>query len=260
MLNGKTALVTGSTSGIGLSIAEALAKEGANIILNGFGDEAEINRLRARLAATYHVSVRYDGADMSKADAIEGMMKSAIAEFGTVDVLVNNAGVLHVAAVDELPLTKWDVILAIDLCSVFHTTRLALPAMKAKGWGRIINIASALALVGLPGMSAYAAAKHGVAGFTKTVALEVAKQAITVNAVCPGYVRTPLVEKEIRDTARGRGISETEAVRDALSTGQATMTFVAVEEVAALTVFLASDAATSITGAVIPIEGGWTAR
>jgi 3-hydroxybutyrate dehydrogenase len=241
-------------------IAEAFARDGVNLIVNGFGEAAEIERLRARLADTYRVKVKYDGADMSKADAIEAMMSSAIGEFGAVEVLVNNAGILHIAPVDELPPAKWDAILAIDLSAAFYTTRVALPGMKAKGWGRIINVASALALVGLPAMSAYAAAKHGIAGLTKTVALEVAEQGITVNAICPGYVRTPLVEKQIPDTAKARGITEEQAVRDVLLAGQPTKKFVVIEELAALTLFLASDGAASIAGAVIPIEGGWTAH
>jgi len=259
MLKGRTALVTGSTSGIGLGIAEALTREGANVVLNGFGDKAEIEALRARLADTYRVTVKYDGADMSKADAIEAMMKAAIAEFGAIDVLVNNAGIQHVAPVDEFPVPKWDAIIAINLSAAFHTTRVALPAMKAKGWGRIVNIASAHALVASPFKSAYVAAKHGIAGFTKTIALEVAELGITVNAVCPGYVLTPLVEKQIPDTAKARGITEEQVIRDVLLAAQPTKKFVAVEEVAALTLFLASDGAASITGAVIPIEGGWTA-
>ncbi len=260
MLKGRTALVTGSTSGIGLGIAEALAKGGANIILNGFGDKAEIERLRARLADSYRVAVKYDGADMSKAEAIEAMLGSAIAEFGAVDVLVNNAGIQHVAPVEEFPLAKWDAIIAINLSAAFHTTRFAVPAMKKKGWGRIVNVASAHALVASPYKTAYVAAKHGIAGFTKTVALEVAEQGITVNAVCPGYVLTPLVEKQIPDTAKARGITEEQVVRDVLLAAQPTKKFVAVDEVAALTLFLASDGAASITGAVIPIEGGWTAH
>jgi len=260
MLKGKTALITGSTSGIGLGIAEAFAMQGANLVLNGFGDNADIERLRAQLADKYGITVKYDGADMSKAGAIEAMLDAAIAEFGAVDVLVNNAGILHIAPVDELPTAKLDATIAIDLSAVFHTMRAALPAMKAKGWGRIINVASALALVGLPAMSAYAAAKHGVAGLTKTVALEVAEQGITVNAICPGFVRTPLVEQQIPATAKARGITEEQAVRDVLLAAQPTKRFVAIEEVAALAVFLASDGAASITGAMIPIDGGWTAH
>jgi len=260
MLKGRTALVTGSTSGIGLGIAEALAKQGANIVLNGFGDKADVDRLRGRLADSYRVTVKYDGADMSKADAIEAMLKSAIAEFGAIDVLVNNAGIQHVAPIDEFPLAKWDAIIAINLSAAFHTTRLALPAMKKRGWGRIVNIASAHALVASPYKSAYVAAKHGIAGLTKTVALEVAEQGITVNAVCPGYVLTPLVEKQIPDTAKARGLTEEQVIRDVLLAAQPTKKFVTVEEVAALTLFLASNDAASITGAVIPIEGGWVAH
>jgi len=259
MLKGRTALVTGSTSGIGLGIAEALARGGANIVLNGFGDQAEIAALRARLADSHRVTVKYDAADMSKADAIEAMMKAAIAEFGAVDVLVNNAGIQHVAPIDEFPVPKWDAILAINLSAAFHTTRLALPGMKRKGWGRIVNIASAHALVASPYKSAYVAAKHGIAGLTKTVALEVAEQGITANAVCPGYVLTPLVEKQIPDTAKARGLTEEQVKRDVLLAAQPTKKFVTVEEVAALTVFLASQDAASITGAILPIEGGWTA-
>ena len=260
MLKGKTALVTGSTSGIGLGIAEAFARQGANIIVNGLGEKAEVERLRARLADSYRVSVLYDDADMSKGESIERMMKAAIAEFGAVDVLVNNAGIQHVAPVDDFPVARWDAIIAINLSAAFHTTRLALPAMKARRWGRIINIASAHALVASPFKSAYVAAKHAIAGFTKTVALEVAEQGITVNAVCPGYVLTPLVQKQIPDTARARGISEEAVIRDVLLAAQSTKKFVTVDEVAELTLFLASDAAASITGAALPIEGGWTAH
>jgi 3-hydroxybutyrate dehydrogenase len=259
-MKGKTALVTGSTSGIGLGIAEAMAAQGANVVLNGFGDMAEIERLRAGLAAKHKVNVSYDGADMSQAESIEQMMKTALAAHGSLDILVNNAGIQHVAPVDEFPVAKWDAILAINLSAAFHTTRLALPAMKQKGWGRIINIASAHALVASPYKSAYVAAKHGIAGFTKTVALEVAEQGITANAICPGYVWTPLVEKQIPDTAKARGISEEQVKRDVLLAAQPTKKFVAVEEVAALAVFLASDAAASITGTILPIDGGWTAH
>jgi len=260
MFKGKTALVTGSTSGIGLGIATRLAAEGANIILNGFGDAKEIERLRSGLASTYKTSVVYDGTDMSKGDAIAAMMKSALAEFGAVDILVNNAGIQHVAPVDDFPVAKWDAILAINLSAAFHTVRAALPAMKKKNWGRVVNVASAHALVASPYKSAYVAAKHGIAGFTKTVALEVAEQGITVNAVCPGYVLTPLVEKQIPDTAKARGISREAVIRDVLLAAQPTKKFVTVEEVAGLTAFLCSNEAASITGAVLPIEGGWTAH
>jgi 3-hydroxybutyrate dehydrogenase len=260
MLRGKTALVTGSTSGIGLGIAEALAKRGANIVLNGFGDKAEIERLRARLTDSCKVNVAYDGADMSKPDSIEAMMQAAIARFGAVDILVNNAGIQHVAPVDEFPVDKWNAIIAINLSAAFHTTRLALPGMKKKGWGRIINIGSAHALVASPYKSAYIAAKHGLAGLTKTVALEVAEQGITANAVCPGYVWTPLVEKQIPEQARMRGLTEEQVKRDVLLAAQPIKRFVTVEEVAELAVFLAGDAAASITGALLPIDGAWTAQ
>jgi len=259
-LKNKTALVTGSTSGIGLGIAREFAHAGANIVLNGFGDAAEIERLRAAIERDFGVKARYDGADMSKADAIEGMMERAIAEFGSIDVLVNNAGIQHVAPIDEFPLAKWDAIIAINLSAAFHTARLALPAMKKNKFGRIINVASAHALVASPFKSAYVAAKHGVAGLTKTIALEGAEHGITANAICPGYVLTPLVEKQIPDTARARGISEAAVVRDVLLAAQPTRQFVTVEQVAALALYLASDAAASTTGAIIPIDGGWTAH
>ncbi len=260
MLKGKTALVTGSTSGIGQGIAQALAARGANIILNGFGDAAEIEALRSRIASEHGVTVRYQAADMASAEAIAAMMKDAIAEFGAVDVLVNNAGIQHVAPVEDFPVDKWNAILAINLSAAFHTVRSAVPGMKARNWGRIINIASAHALVASPFKSAYVAAKHGIAGFTKTVALELAEHGITANAICPGYVLTPLVEKQIPDTARARGISEAQVVRTVLLAAQPTREFVTVEQVAALALFLAGDAAGSMTGAVIPIDGGWTAH
>ena len=260
MLKGKTALVTGSTSGIGLGIAEALAAQGANVVLNGLGDPAEVERLRARLADSHRVAVKYDAADMSKPDAIEAMLRAAIAEFGGVDVLVNNAGIQYVAPLEDFPVAKWDAILAINLSAAFHTTRLALPRMKKNGWGRVVNIASAHALVASPYKAAYVAAKHGIAGLTKTVALEVAEQGVTVNAICPGYVWTPLVEKQIPDTAKARGLTEDQVKRDVLLAAQPTKKFVTVGEVAALTAFLASDAAASITGAILPVDGGWTAH
>jgi len=256
----KTALITGSTSGIGLGIARAFAREGANVILNGFGDATEIEKLRASIEREFGVKARYDGADMSNPNAIEAMLEKAITEFGSVDVLVNNAGIQHVAPIDEFPTAKWDAILALNLTASFHTIRLALPPMKAKKWGRIINIASAHALVASPYKSAYVAAKHGIAGLTKTVALEVAEQGITMNAICPGYVWTPLVEKQIPDTAKARGITEAQVISDVLLHAQPTKQFVQVEEIAALATFLASDAASSMTGTIMPVDGGWTAQ
>jgi 3-hydroxybutyrate dehydrogenase len=257
---GKTALVTGSTSGIGLGIATRLAQDGANIILNGFGDAAEIERLRARLASEHRVKVLFDPADMTKSDAIAAMMKRAAAELGGVDVLVNNAGIQHVAPIDDFPPEKWDAILAINLSSSFHTVRTALPGMKKKGWGRIVNIASAHALVASPFKVAYVAAKHGLAGLTKTVALEVAQQGITCNAICPGYVHTPLVDKQIPDTMKARNLSREAVIRDVILDAQPTKKFVTVGEVAALTAFLCSEGAASITGALLSVDGGWTAQ
>ena len=260
MFKGLTALVTGSTSGIGLGIATAFAERGANVILNGFGDAAEIEKLRRDLASKFDVGVRYDGADLSQQAPIEAMMKGAIDEFGAIDILVNNAGIQFVAPVDEFPVDKWNTIQALNLSASFHTTRLALPAMKAKKWGRILNVASAHALVASPFKAAYVAAKHGIAGLTKTVALEVAAQRITANAICPGYVWTPLVEKQIPDTAKARGLTEQQVINDVLLHAQPTKQFVQVSEVAALAAFLASRDAASITGAIIPIDGGWTAQ
>jgi len=260
MLKGKTALVTGSTSGIGLGIATAFAARGANIVLNGFGDPAEVERTRAELAGAHGVVVRYDGADLSRADAIESMMKRVHDEFGGIDILVNNAGVQFVSPIDEFPVDKWNAIIALNLSAAFHTVRLALPAMKRKKWGRIIQIASAHALVASPYKSAYVAAKHGIAGLTKTIALEVAEQGITANAICPGYVWTPLVEKQIPDTAKARGISQEEVIRDVLLAAQPTKRFVQVDEVAGLAAFLAGEHAASITGAIIPVDGGWTSH
>ena len=260
MLKGKTALVTGSTSGIGRGIAEGLAAQGANIVLNGFGDAAEIETLRSAIASEFGVKVEYDPADLSQQAQIEAMMARQLSAFGAIDILVNNAGIQHVAPVDEFPVDKWNAILAINLSATFHTVRLALPAMKQRGWGRIINIASAHALVASPYKSAYVAAKHGIAGFTKTVALEVATQGITMNAICPGYVWTPLVQKQIPDTARARGLTEQQVIDDVLLKAQPTKKFVTIEQVAAFAAFLASDAAASITGAVLPMDGGWTAQ
>ena len=260
MLKGKSAVVTGSTSGIGLAIASALAARGANVMLNGFGDPAEIKAICARLAKAYGVRVEHHGADMSKAAEIEAMMKSAEASFGAVDILVNNAGIQFVSPVEDFPPEKWDAIIAINLVALFHTIRHAVPGMKQRKWGRIINIASAHALVASPFKSAYVAAKHGVAGLTKTIALETATFGVTCNAICPGYVLTPLVEKQIPDTAKARGITEAQVVSDVLLAAQPTKQFVTVEQVAALACFLAGDDAASITGTIQAIDGGWTAQ
>lgn len=260
MLKGKTAVVTGSTSGIGLGIAEGFAKEGVNLVLNGFGDAAEIEKIRASLASQFGIKVTYDGADMSKPEQIEAMMKKAAADFGGVDILVNNAGIQHVCPVEEFPTAKWDAIIAINMSSAFHTTKMVIPYMKSKGWGRIINVASAHAMVASPFKSAYVASKHGVMGFTKTVALEVAEKGITCNAICPGYVLTPLVEKQIPDTAKARGITEEQVKKDVLLAAQPTKQFVTTAQVAGTAIFLCSDAAASITGTNIMVEGGWTAH
>lgn len=260
MLEDKVVLITGSTSGIGLGIARGFAAAGCKIVLNGLGDAVEIEALRASLAVEFKVEVSYDGANMADGAEIEAMVRRTQEKYGSLDILVNNAGIQHVAPVDDFPVDKWNAILAINLSSAFHTMRHALPLMKAHGWGRIINVASAHALVASPFKSAYVAAKHGVAGLTKTVALEVAEKGITVNAICPGYVLTPLVEKQIPDTAKARGLTEEEVKRNVLLAAQPTKQFVTVEQVAALALFLAQPAAASITGAVIPIEGGWTAQ
>ena len=259
MLKGKTALITGSTSGIGLGIAKRFAAAGANVVLNGFGDAKEIEALRDALAKEHGVSVLYDAADMTRPDTIEAMMAKAFDAFGAIDVLVNNAGIQHVAPIDEFPVDKWNAVIAINLVSAFHTIRLALPKMKARRWGRVINVASAHALVASPFKSAYVAAKHGIAGLTKTVALEVAELGITANAICPGYVLTPLVEKQIPDTAQARGITQEQVVKDVLLAAQPTKKFVTIDEVAALAAYLASDDAASVNGTLLSIDGGWTA-
>jgi len=260
MLAGRTAIVTGSTSGIGLEIARALAASGANVMLNGFGEPEIVEETRQSLATDNNVKVLYSKADVSRPDDIAAMMERTEDALGGVDIVVNNAGIQYVSPVEAFPVDKWDAILAVNLSSAFHTTRLAVPHMKAKGWGRIVNIASAHALVASPFKAAYVAAKHGIAGLTKTVALEVAEHGITANAICPGYVLTPLVEKQIPDTAKARGISEEEVVRDVLLAAQPTRRFVTVEEVAGLAVFLCSDQAKSITGTLLPVDGGWTAH
>ena len=260
MLKGKSAVVTGSTSGIGLAIASALAARGVNVMLNGFGDPAEIKAICARLSKTHAVRVEHHGADMSKPAEIEAMMKQAASSFGAVDILVNNAGIQFVSPVETFPPEKWDAIIAINLVALFHTIRHAVPGMKERRWGRIINIASAHALVASPFKSAYVAAKHGVAGLTKTISLETATFGITCNAICPGYVLTPLVENQIPDTAKARGITEAQVVSDVLLAAQPTKQFVTVEQVAALACFLAGDDAASITGTTQSIDGGWTAQ
>src|SRR6201996_3907796 len=260
MFKGKVALVTGSTSGIGLAIARAFAQGGADICINGFGDAAAIEKERSGIESDFGVRCRYSGADMSKGDQTEDMVHDAIKDLGSVDILVNNAGIQFVSPVEEFPQAKWDQIIAINLSSAFHATRAAIPGMKAKKWGRIVNTASAHALVASPFKSAYVAAKHGIAGFTKTVALETATFGITANAICPGYVWTPLVEKQIPDTMAARGLTREQVINDVLLHAQPTREFVTVEEVADLAVFLASDNAKSITGVIMPIDGGWTAE
>lgn len=256
----KNAIITGSTSGIGLGMAEAFCRAGMNVMLNGFGDGAEIEALRSRLAAENGVTVGYHWADMTKPDEIGALFAAAEAQFGTVDIIVNNAGIQYVAPVEEFPIEKWDAIIAINLSSAFHLIRHAIPGMKARQWGRVINLCSAHGLVASPFKSAYVAAKHGILGLTKTVALEVAQIGITVNAICPGYVLTPLVEKQIPDQAKSRGITEEEVKRDVLLYAQPTKKFVTTEQIGALAVFLCSDGAASITGAALPMDGGWTAQ
>jgi 3-hydroxybutyrate dehydrogenase len=258
-LKGKVALVTGSTSGIGLAIARAFAGEGADICINGFGDAAAIEKERSGIEADFGVKAIYSGADMSKGAETEAMVADAIKQLGSVDILVNNAGIQFVSPVEDFPPEKWDQIIAINLSSAFHATRAAVPGMKTKKWGRIINTASAHALVASPFKSAYVAAKHGIAGFTKTIALETATFGITSNAICPGYVWTPLVEKQIPDTMAARGLTREQVINDVLLTAQPTKQFVTVDEIAALAVYLAGDMARSITGSIISIDGGWTA-
>ena len=257
---GKVALVTGSTSGIGLAIARAFAKEGADVCINGFGDAAAIEKERSGIEKDFGVKAIYNGADMTKGAECEAMIVAATKQLGSVDILVNNAGIQFVAPIEDFPPEKWDQIIAINLSSAFHTTRAAVPGMKAKKWGRIINTASAHALVASPFKSAYVSAKHGIAGLTKTVALETATFGITANAICPGYVWTPLVEKQIPETMAARGLTKEQVINDVLLHAQPTKQFVTVEEVADLAVYLASDSARSITGAILPIDGGWTAE
>ncbi|WP_294253300.1 3-hydroxybutyrate dehydrogenase [uncultured Sphingomonas sp.] len=259
-LKGKSAIITGSTSGIGLAYAKALAAEGANVLINGFGDAAAIEKERAALAETSGGKALYDAADMTKPDQIAAMVARAEAEFGAVDIAIANAGIQHVAPIDEFPIDKWDAILAINLSSTFHLMRAAIPGMKARKWGRIISTASAHSLVASPNKSAYVTAKHGLAGLTKTAALEVATHGITVNCISPGYVWTPLVENQIPDTMKTRNMTRDQVINDVLLDAQPTKQFVLPEQVAALVVFLCRDEAAQITGSNYSIDGGWTAE
>jgi 3-hydroxybutyrate dehydrogenase len=258
-LKGKVALVTGSTSGIGLAMARAFAGAGADICINGFGDAAAIEKERSGIEKDFGVHAIYNGADMSKGDETEAMVGDAQKKLGAVDILVNNAGIQFVSPIEEFPPEKWNQIIAINLSSAFHTIRAAIPGMKAKKWGRIINTASAHALVASPFKSAYVSAKHGIAGLTKTAALETATFGITANAICPGYVWTPLVEKQIPDTMAARHMTREQVINDVLLTAQPTKQFVTVDEIAALALYLTGDMARSITGSIISIDGGWTA-
>jgi 3-hydroxybutyrate dehydrogenase len=258
-LKGKSAIVTGSTSGIGLAYAKALAAEGAAVMINGFGDAAAIEAERAELATTSGATALYDQADMTKPDQIAAMVARCHAELGGPDIVINNAGIQHVAPVDEFPIDKWDAIVAINLSSAFHVMRAAVPHMKAKGWGRIISTASAHSLVASPNKSAYVAAKHGLAGLTKALALEVATHGITANCISPGYVWTPLVENQIPDTMKARGLTREQVMNDVLLAAQPTKQFVTPEQVAALALFLCRDDAKAITGANLSVDGGWTA-
>jgi 3-hydroxybutyrate dehydrogenase len=260
MLKGKSALVTGSTSGIGLGIARALAREGANVMLNGFGEAAEIEKTRAGVEKEFGVKALYSAADMTRPAEIAAMVAEAEKKLGSVDVLVNNAGIQHVAAIEEFPVEKWDAIIAINMSSAFHTIRAAVPGMKQRNWGRIINTASAHSLVASPFKAAYVSAKHGLVGLTKTVALELATFGVTINCISPGYVWTPLVARQIPDQMKTRNMTEEQVKRDVLLAAQPTKEFVTVDQVAALALYLCSDAASSITGANLSIDGGWTAQ
>jgi 3-hydroxybutyrate dehydrogenase len=260
MLKGKSALVTGSTSGIGLGYARALAAEGANVTINGFGDAAAIEKERSGIEKDFGVKAVYSAADMTKPAEIADMIKTAEQTFGALDILINNAGIQYVAPIEEFPIEKWDRIIAINLSAAFHAMRAAVPGMKARKWGRIISTASAHSLVASPFKSAYVTAKHGLAGLTKTVALETATFGVTVNCISPGYVWTPLVEKQIPDTAKARGMTEEQVKRDVILAAQPTKEFITVEEVASLAIYLCSDAAKAITGANLSIDGGWTAE
>jgi 3-hydroxybutyrate dehydrogenase len=258
-LEGKTALITGSTSGIGLGLARALASEGANVMINGFGEQPTLNAHVEELIRSSNAGALHSAADMTRPDDIRAMVADCSAQLGGPDILINNAGVQHVAPIDEFPDEKWDAILAIILSSAFHTTKAALPGMKAKGWGRVINTGSVHSLVASPFKVAYVAAKHGLAGMTKTVALEVARDGITVNNICPGYVWTPLVENQIPDTMKARGMTREQVMQDVLLAAQPQKQFVTIDQIASLALYLCSDAASSITGTNMSMDGGWTA-
>jgi len=260
MLKGKTALITGSTSGIGQGYAKALAAEGANIVINGFGDPQAIEQERAELERLSGARAIYSGHDLTSVDEIEAMMVEAAAVFGGIDILINNAGMQHVSPIEDFPVDKWDRIIALNLSSAFHTSRLAVPYMKQRKWGRIIQTASAHSLTASPFKAAYVSAKHALAGLTKTIALETATFGITANCISPGYVWTPLVENQIPDTMKARGMTREQVMNDVLLAGQPTKQFVTVEQVAATALFLCSDAAANITGANISVDGGWTAQ
>ena len=259
-LQSRSALVTGSTSGIGLAIARELARQGANVTINGFGSPEDIEKERAAIEAEFKVKARHSPADMTKPDQIAAMIHDAEAAFGSLDVLVNNAGVQFVSPVEDFPIEKWDQIIAINLSAAFLAIRAAVPGMKARGWGRIISTASAHSLVGSPFKAAYVAAKHGIAGLTKTVALELATHGVTVNCISPGYVWTPLVESQIPDTMKARNLSRDQVINEVLLSAQPTRQFVTVDQVASLAAYLCSDAASAITGANLSIDGGWTAE
>ena len=260
MLKGQVAVVTGSTSGIGLAIAKALAEQGANVMLNGFGDAAEIEKVRASLEKDYGVKAMFNGADLSKGDAVRGLVEETVQKMGRIDILVNNAGIQYTALIEDFPTERWDAIIALNLSAVFHGTAAALPHMKKAGYGRIINISSAHGLVGSPHKAAYVSAKHGVVGLTKVTALETAGQGITCNAICPGWVRTPLVEKQITAIAEQKKLSQEDAAKDLLSEKQPSLQFVTPEQLGAAAVFLASPGAAQMTGTTMSLDGGWTAR